>query len=144
MEVLLYFVLIKLLNSLDFNPLPFGNGNLNSNYSHTSTDNLFFVFEHFRHGARSPCNGGFFNNTDDIGGKWADYGGLTNVGIRQHYSLGQRLRKYYDGFISKEYDPKEIKIYCSNYNRTMISTQSQLLGFYNNISYEDIKKMMIY
>lgn len=140
MKIFLYFVLIKLLNSLDFNPLPFGNGNLNSNYSHKSTDNLFFVFEHFRHGARAPCNGGFLNNTDDIGGKWPDYGGLTNVGIRQHYSLGQRLRKYYDGFISREYDPKEIKIYCSNYNRTMISAQSQLLGFYNNMSFENIKK----
>ena len=140
MKIFLYFVLIKLLNSLDFNPLPIGNGNLNSNYSHTSTDNLFFVFEHFRHGARSPCNGGFLNKTDDIGGKWPDYGGLTNVGIRQHYSLGQTLRKYYDGFISREYDPKEIKIYCSNYNRTMISAQSQLLGFYNNMSFEEIKK----
>ena len=140
MKIFLYFVIIKLYLSLDFKPIPKGNGKLNSQYAHNSTDNLYFIFEHFRHGARSPCSGGFVNNTDDLGGKWTNYGSLTKVGIKQHYNLGIRNRKFYDGFISREYNPEEIKVYCSNYNRTIMSAQAQLLGFYNTMSFKHIKK----
>ena len=123
-----------------FNPLPNGNGILNSNYSHQSTDNLYFVFEHFRHGARSPCEGTFINKTDDLGGKWENYGALTNIGIRQQFLLGKRNREHYDNFISKEYNSNEIKVYSTNYNRTIMSAQAQLLGFYNNFSLNKNKK----
>ena len=122
--------------TLCFNPLPDKNGKLNSNYSHKSTNNLYFVFEHFRHGARSTCNGKFVNHKDELGGIWKNFGSLTQVGIKQHYLLGKKLRKYYDNFISKEYNPNEIKIYSSNYNRTIMSAQSQLLGFYDNYDLE--------
>jgi len=140
MKIFLYFVILKVYLSLDFNPIPEGNGKLNSHYAHKSTKNLYFIFEHFRHGARSPCRGGFVNKTDDIGGKWTNYGSLTKVGIKQHYKLGLRNRKYYNGFISKEYKPEEIKVYCSNYNRTIMSAQAQLLGFYNSMSFNNIEK----
>ena len=61
-----YFVL-NLVLAICFNPLPEGNGILNSKYSHRSTDNLYFIFEHFRHGARSPCEGEFINKKDELG-----------------------------------------------------------------------------
>ena len=137
MIIFFYFIFIKLI--LCFVPIPKENGFLNSPYNHQSTDNLYFIFEHFRHGARSPCNGEFINNTDDLGGKWQNYGFLSKVGIKQHYTLGQLNRKRYNNFISNTYNSKEIKVFCSNYNRTMMSAQSQLLGFYNSYNYNDIK-----
>jgi hypothetical protein len=139
MKLFLLYLIIKISSSKELDPIPKGNGLLNAPYSHNSTDNLYFIFEHFRHGARSPCNGDFINNTDDIGGKWQSYGSLTKVGIKQQYLLGLKNRKYYNNFISGVYNPKEIKIYCSNYNRTMMSAQSQLLGFYNVMNYSEIR-----
>jgi hypothetical protein len=139
MKLFLLYLIIKISYSKELDPIPKGNGLLNAPYSHNSTDNLYFIFEHFRHGARSPCNGDFINNTDDIGGKWQSYGSLTKVGIKQQYLLGLKNRKYYNNFISGVYNPKEIKIYCSNYNRTMMSAQSQLLGFYNVMNYSEIR-----
>ena len=127
-----FYLILNFAISLCFNPLPNGNGILNSNYSHLSTDNLYFVFEHFRHGARSPCEGTFINKMDELGGKWENYGSLTNIGIKQQFLLGKLNRKHYDNFISKEYNPIEIKVYSTNYNRTIMSAQAQLLGFYNN------------
>ncbi len=140
MILYLFFIFIKLSLSINFTPLPKGNGILNSPYEHKSTDNLFFIFEHFRHGARSPCNGKFINNTDELGGKWKNYGALTKVGIKQHYLLGLKNRKRYNNFISNQYNSNEIKIFSSDYNRTMMSAQAQLLGFYNIISFNEIKK----
>ena len=137
MKFILYLIFNKLI--LSFIPIPKNNGLLNSPYSHKSTDNLFFIFEHFRHGARSPCNGKFINNTDELGGKWQNYGFLSKVGIKQHYLLGKLNRERYNSFISNAYNPKEIKIFSSNYNRTMMSAQAQLLGFYNSYNYKDIK-----
>ena len=137
MKIFLYFTFIKFI--LSFIPIPKGNGELNAAYSHKSTDNLFFIFEHFRHGARSPCNGEFINHTDELGGKWQNYGHLTKIGIEQHYLLGIENRKRYNGFIDNAYNPKEIKIYCSNYNRTIMSAQAQLSGFYNLYSFNEIK-----
>ena len=51
----------------EFNPIPKGNGKLNSIYSHQNKTNIFFIFLNFRHGARSPI---FLINstTDMIGG----------------------------------------------------------------------------
>ena len=54
----LFLISIVLLLSLsyekEFNPIPEGNGKLNSMYSHQNETNLFFIFLNFRHGARSP------------------------------------------------------------------------------------------
>lgn len=141
MEIFLYLFFVKLYYILSFDPIPKKNGILNSPYAHKKTDNLYFILEHFRHGARSPCNGKFINNKDELGGKWQNYGFLTNAGIKQQYKLGQNNRKKYNNFISKEYNPKELKIYCSFYDRTIMSAQAQLRGFYNNkMNFNTIEK----
>ena len=141
MEIFLYIFFTKLSLILSFIPIPKENGILNSPYSHRTNDNLYFIFEHFRHGARSPCNGKFVNNKDELGGTWKNYGFLSKVGIKQHFLLGLKNRKKYDNFISNEYNPKELKIFCSFYDRTMMSAQAQLLGFYNNkMNFNDIKQ----
>ena len=124
--------------SSKINPIPKGNGIKNSKYSHKSSDNLFFIFEHFRHGARTTCEGKIINNTDILGGEWEDIGSLTKIGKNQLYNLGSRNKLRYKNFINNEYDPKEIKIFSTNYRRTIESAQSQLLGFYNNISFNNM------
>ena len=47
-------LLFSLSCQKEFNPIPEGNGKLNSIYSHQNETNLFFIFLNFRNGARSP------------------------------------------------------------------------------------------
>ena len=50
-----------------------------------------------------------------------------------HYILGLRNRKKYikdETFLSEKFNPHEMLIFSSNYNRTMISCSSQLQGLY--------------
>lgn len=95
-------------------------------------EKLIFLITHYRHGARAP------NNLDDnfldtLKEKWTNPGELTGIGERMHYLLGFRNRKRYieeKHFLSEKYDPHEILIYSSFYNRTLVSAASQLQGFY--------------
>ena len=57
-------------------------------------DELLFVFELFRHGARGPLSLNS-NNQDTYGEKWDSPEQLTNVGRRMHYILGYRNHKRY-------------------------------------------------
>ena len=97
-------------------------------------DRLIFVMTHFRHGARAPQH--FFNQAeykDYIKQNWGNPGELTGVGQRSHYLLGLRNRKRYvdeKKFLSEKFDPHEILIYSSPFNRTIISVASQLQGLY--------------
>lgn len=94
---------------------------------------LLFVFEHFRHGARSP---GFtvtetkYNHTDEYGIFWETNGELTSIGIRTQYLIGVRNRKRYNTILSKKYDPREIIVFSTQMTRTIRSAQTQLLGMY--------------
>ena len=131
-------ILISLAFGEKFNPIPESNGQLNAKYNHYKNehDNLFFIFLNFRHGARSPI---YLKkkNKDMLGGEWHSKGELTYFGRRQHYQIGLKMRERYSNFISEKYDPKELKIYATNFDRTINSVQSQLLGLYSNISYND-------
>ena len=95
-------------------------------------EQLIFVVTHFRHGARAPQNIND-NYYDLLGEKWTNPGELTGMGQRMHYILGIRNRKRYvidEKFLSEEFDPHEILIYSSSFNRTIISVSSQLQGLY--------------
>ena len=101
-------------------------------YFSISDDRLVFLYTHFRHGARAQedINDSFY---DELGEKWTNPGELTGVGQRMHYILGLRNRKKYvkdETFLSEKFDPHEMLIFSSNYNRTMISCSSQLQGLY--------------
>ena len=132
----LFFVLIN--KSFPTNNESQGVITLNSKYNHSSTDNLYFIFEHFRHGARATCEGKIINNTDILNGKWQGIGELSNKGRIQHYIVGAKNKLRYKNFLNSEYDPREIKIYSTNYNRTINSAQMQLLGLYHDMSYFNI------
>ena len=95
-------------------------------------DKLIFVGLHFRHGARAPqsINNSFY---DILKEKWTNPGELTGIGQRMHYVLGLKNRIRYieeQKFISEKFDPHEILIYSSSYNRTLISVSSHLQGFF--------------
>ena len=94
---------------------------------------VVFVFEHFRHGARSP---GFtvtktkINHTDEFGIFWEGNGELTPIGLRSQYLIGVRNRMKYSKLLSSTYDPREISVFSTQMGRTIMSAQAQLMGMY--------------
>ena len=95
-------------------------------------EKLIFVMTHFRHGARGPLYINK-NNLDKVNELWTIPGELTAVGMRMQYLLGLRNRKrYIDNYklLSKKFDPHEMLVYSTNYNRTLMSVYSQLQGLY--------------
>ena len=93
-------------------------------------DTLFFTLTHFRHGARAPIFPSE-SESDDYGMKWTNPGELTLGGHRMHYLLGVYNRKrYIPKLLPEKFDPHDIYIISSNYNRTVQSALSQLQGLY--------------
>ena len=102
--------------------------------SSLAEEKIVFLLTLFRHGARSP--GEYLNKSlhlDYIFEKWDNLGELTPTGRRMHYALGLRNREIYINkkhFLSEKFDPFEILVYSTNYNRTLESVASQLQGLY--------------
>ena len=98
-----------------------------------NTEKLIFVELQSRHGARAPLNLDS-EGLDYLGEKWENPGELTASGQRMEYILGLRNRQRYIvdkyKFLSENYDPHELLVYCSEFNRTMISMIAQLQGLY--------------
>ena len=97
------------------------------------TEKLIFVELQSRHGARAPLNLDG-EGLDYLGEKWENPGELTGSGQRMEYLLGLRNRQRYIidkyNFLSERYNPHELLVYCSEFNRTMISMIAQLQGLY--------------
>jgi hypothetical protein len=106
------------------------------------TTGLIFVYEHVRHGARGPSSGYqsyFEDGVDEYKIKWGYDGELSAIGKRQHYFLGVRNRLKYKNLINFEkYNPMEILIHATDYNRTHQSINSELLGMYGNYKEESL------
>ena len=93
---------------------------------------LIFVLTHFRHGARAPIFKSD-SHTDYFGYKWESPSQLTPVGFRMHYILGlSNQYKYMEekNFLSKKFDPHEVLIMSTDFNRTINSALAQLQGMY--------------
>lgn len=91
---------------------------------------LKFVFEMFRHGARSPLDLDS-ENKDIYGHKWSGKGELTPVGMRMHFLLGYRNAEVYGKPLNiSSYSTSEISISSTDVNRTILSAYSQLQGFF--------------
>ena len=82
----------------------------------------------FRHGSRAPTT-----NTYDP--TWPSYavGELTPAGMRQHFTLGLQLRKEYF-YLNLAYDSDNFYVRSTNLNRTIMSAESFLLGFFGSDS----------
>ncbi len=92
---------------------------------------IIFVFEHVRHGTRTPGFSEDSNYTDQFGTKWEGDGELTSVGKRMHYILGINNRLKYSSLIDfSQLNPKEINIVSTDSIRTLKSLQAQLHGMF--------------
>ncbi len=97
-----------------------------------SYEKYLFVFEQCRHGHRSMSSLDE-NNKDFIGEKWYGSQELSSIGIRQQYLLGNLIREKYKNLISfNNYNPKEIIVYSTLSNRTIMSARAQLNGMFKN------------
>ena len=101
---------------------------------------VIFVFEHFRHGARSPSD--LYNDDLDlIKEQWNGIQELTNVGLRQSYLLGHFIKNKYPNLINFEkYNPKEIEVFSTMTNRTIMSARAHLNGIFNNSKINKIEE----
>ena len=98
----------------------------------SSNSKIVFVYEHVRHGARSPLFlDGNTEYLDVFGTQWEGDLILTNVGKREHYVLGIHNRLKYSSLINfTKYDYKEIKVFSTNTGRTVQSIQAELQAMY--------------
>lgn len=99
-----------------------------------SHSKLLFVLEHFRHGARNPCDNLDGNGTDYMGFQWDKLGELNEIGTRMHYVLGLYVFEKYKDFLSETYNPFEIHVSSTNLSRTIQSAMAHTNAFYYNTS----------
>lgn len=97
-----------------------------------SHSKLLFVLEHFRHGARNPCDNLDGEGKDYMGKKWNKLGELNEIGTRMHYVLGLYVFEKYKNFLSKTYNPFEIHVSSTNLPRTIQSAMAHTNAFYYN------------
>jgi hypothetical protein len=67
------------------------------------------------------------------------YGQLTAAGIEQHHRLGQYLRKRYNSLLNSTYVANEIVVRSTDFDRTLMSAQSNLAGLYPVLNRTDDK-----
>ncbi|CAI5444055.1 unnamed protein product [Caenorhabditis angaria] len=99
----------------------------NQNYQENDP-NLEFVQVIWRHGDRTP---GELLHPSDIS-KWPQgIGELTEQGIQQQFRLGKWLNSRYAKWIGDlEMNLEKIYIRSSDYNRTLMSAQANMAGFF--------------
>lgn len=96
-------------------------------------DKLRWTFELINHGARSPHLGLDSNLKDFMNHTWIGQNELTGVGLRQSFLIGYRDRLRYieeKKLISEEYDPRDIFVYASENNRTLMSASALIHGLF--------------
>ena len=96
-----------------------------------ASSRLVGVVELCRHGARTPTH---FIKPWDNSTIWPQgQGELIPEGMRQHYLIGTELRRRYmieTQLLLPTYYQPEIFVFSSDYNRTVMSAQSQIQGLY--------------
>jgi len=121
-NILKYFFILLLLTELK--------------YAKSKRGELIFVYEHVRHGARGPSasyDSIFNDGVDEYNVRWNYDGELSAIGKKQHYLLGIRNKVKYEHFLNlKEYNPMEILIHATDYNRTHQSINSELMAMYED------------
>ena len=106
------------------------------NFILITSNKLISVYSIYRHGSRGPIK--LDNNSKDFFGNIIENkGGLTSYGERMLYIIGiyNRYKYLYNlDFLNKTCNPNEIYFFSSHLDRTIMSSQSQILGFCKNIT----------
>jgi acid phosphatase len=94
-----------------------------------ASSKLIFALDVIRHGDRTPIY-----ELPSSMYTWPDgLGQLTAIGMRQEYELGLKLRKRYiedHALLPYNYLPNTIHIQSTDYDRTIMSASSLLMGLY--------------
>nr|XP_014987625.2 prostatic acid phosphatase [Macaca mulatta] len=90
---------------------------------------LKFVTLVFRHGDRSPID---TFPTDPIKeSSWPQgFGQLTQLGMEQHYELGEYIRKRYRTFLNESYKHEQVYIQSTDVDRTLMSAMTNLAALF--------------
>ncbi|KAJ8340520.1 hypothetical protein SKAU_G00351530 [Synaphobranchus kaupii] len=90
---------------------------------------LKFVTVLYRHGDRSPVRA--YPTDPYQESAWPQgFGQLTQIGMRQHFELGQALKRRYQGFLNETYDRHQIGVRSTDFDRTLMSAEANLAGMY--------------
>ncbi|XP_031629370.1 prostatic acid phosphatase-like [Contarinia nasturtii] len=99
---------------------------------HLNDSELIFAHVVYRHGDRT-IQYGFPNDPWRDEEHWLSEGGfgaLTREGKRQHYKLGQYLRRRYGKILGDHYSPNKVYIISTDMDRTLMSAQANLAGLF--------------
>lgn len=91
-------------------------------------EKLVFAVDLIRHGDRTPMH-----QIPKSPHAWAGLGELTPKGMQQEYELGKNLRAKYITqlhFLPEHYDGTTMLVRSTDFNRTLMSAESLLLGLY--------------
>ncbi len=81
------------------------------------------------------------NDTDIFKQKWIGSEELSAVGLRQHYLLGSLMRNQYSQLLDwNNYNTKDIFVYSTPTNRTIMSARAHLFGMFNNNNTKQLNK----
>ncbi|XP_018904522.2 testicular acid phosphatase homolog isoform X3 [Bemisia tabaci] len=98
--------------------------------SSTAEPSLQFISIIFRHGERAPVVWLPEGMHSDLS-LWPEgLGSLLQIGKVNMFKLGRFLRRRYDGFLSVNYSPAELKVISSDVDRCIMSAQLVLAGLY--------------